>query len=108
MSVEQKDIIDGLLIEIGQKNETIATLQADNERKTRALEGLTEFASSVIQTECWAIEPLDGCDIQELAERLGLIAPHTATEADVDEESDFEVGDKIYKFTEALTQGKQN
>ena len=66
------------------------------------LELLKEFARSVIRQECWEIEPLDGADIQELAERLELIMPCIATEADVDEESDYEVGDIIYKFSETL------
>jgi hypothetical protein len=65
-------------------------------------EALKIFARKVIQAECWGL-PLDGFEIQDLAEELGLIAPHTATGADVDDESDFEVGDKIYKFTEALS-----
>jgi hypothetical protein len=63
---------------------------------------LKEFANQVIKEHCWGIE-MDGMEIQDLAEKLGLIAKHTATENDVDEESDFEVGDVIYKFTDYLT-----
>lgn len=62
---------------------------------------LSEFASKVIKAECWGIS-MDGFDIQELAEKLGLIEPHIATLEDVYEESDFEVGDPIYKFTDIL------
>ena len=64
------------------------------------IENLKEFARSVIRQECWAIEPLDGAEIQELAERLGLIVPHIATE--VDEDCDWEIGDTIYKFSKIL------
>lgn len=75
-------------------------LQAENEK-------LKEFARRVIKIECWSIYEQDGCDIQELAERLGLIAKHTATEADVNPDyDDFEVGDIIYKFTEILKGGE--
>ena len=64
---------------------------------------LKEFARCVISDVVWGYETMDGCDMQDFAERLGLIAEHTATKADVgDGEVDFEVGDKIYKFTAAL------
>ena len=72
----------------------------------KELEQLKEFARSVIRQECWAIEPLDGAEIQDLAERLGLIIPCVATEADVDEECEYEVGDRIYKFSNVL-KGKE-
>ena len=65
-------------------------------------EALKEFARQVIKVECWGCDPLDGFEIQELAEKLGLIQEHIATELDVDEESEFEVGDPIYKFTDIL------
>ena len=45
---------------------------------------------------------MDGLDIQCLAESLGLVEQHPATEDDVTDESDFEVGDPIYKFSEIL------
>ncbi len=67
-------------------------LQAENKR-------LREFAQQVIKEHCWGIE-MDGLEIQDLAEKLELIAKHTATEDDVGE--DYEVGDVIYKFTEIL------
>jgi hypothetical protein len=61
-----------------------------------------EFARTVIRAYCWGYDTMDGIEIQDLAESLGLIAKHTATKDDVDDESDFEVGDPIYKFTAAL------
>jgi hypothetical protein len=63
--------------------------------------GLVEFTKTVIRGYCWG-SSLDGMEIQDLAERHGFVAKHTATTNDVDEESDFEVGDVIYKFTQAL------
>jgi len=72
---------------------------AEAEQRERVLQ---EFARHVIKTECWAV---DGAEIQDLAERLGLIVPHVATAEDVDIDfDDFEVGDTIFKFSEALTQ----
>ena len=69
---------------------------------------LKEFACEVIRKECWGIKPMDGYEIQDFAERLGLIAEHIATEADVDEEDDYEIGDKIYKFTKVLESEVKN
>ncbi len=63
---------------------------------------MQEFVRTVIRQECWALDPLDGGDLQDLAEKLGFIEKHAATIDDIDDESDFEVGDIIYKFTAAL------
>ena len=63
---------------------------------------MQKFARRVIKQECWSYFDLDGGDIQDWAEKLGLIEKHTATKEDVGEESDFEVGDTIYKFSQAL------
>lgn len=61
---------------------------------------LKEFARHVIKTECWNV---DGAEIQDIAERLGLIIPHTATSEDVDDEfDDYEAGDTIFKFVDWL------
>lgn len=66
---------------------------------------LKEFARQVIKEQCWGYE-MDGLEIKDLAEKLELIAKHTATEDDVEDESDYEVGDTIYKFTEILKGNK--
>ena len=73
----------------------IAELEAESK-------SLKEFAREVIGGYCWGLggDELDGLEIQELAEKLKLITPCIALE--VDDESDFEIGDKIYKFSEAL------
>ena len=80
--------------------EQIAELQAEIKR-------LKEFARAVIREECWGYDSLDGGEVQDLAERLGLIEKHLATEADVSEFDDFEVGDFIFKFTDIL-KGQDN
>ena len=67
---------------------------------------LKEFARQIIKEVCWGYPELDACGIQDLAERLGLIVEHTATEDDVDEESDYEVGDKIYVYSDILKETK--
>ncbi len=72
------------------------------ERLQAELEALKKFARHVIRIECWSICDQDGGDIQELSEKLGLIELHIATKEDVDDESDFDVGDEIYKFSQAL------
>ena len=63
---------------------------------------LREFARHVIRQECWSISELDGGDIQGLAEKLELIVPCQATAEDVDDDCDYEVGDRIFKFSKAL------
>jgi len=71
-------------------------LQVENER-------LKQFVRYIIKAKCWALfDDIDGGTVQEKAEELGLIEPVIATESDVSEFSDFEVGDKIYNFTEIL------
>jgi hypothetical protein len=64
---------------------------------------LREFARTIIADYCWGYtrEP-DGGDVQELAEKLGLIVPHIATAEEAATNDDFETGDTIYKFAEWL------
>ncbi len=66
------------------------------------LERLKGFARPIIRLYCWDMLEPDGCDIQALAEKMGLIVPHIATKEDVDDERDYGVGDKIYKFSDRL------
>ncbi len=62
---------------------------------------LKEFARKTIMGYCWEMGDPDGGDIQELAEKCGLIEPHIATAEEVDDEwSDYEVGDTIFKLTD--------
>ena len=75
------------------------------DQQAEQIKKLKEFARSVIRTECWAYP--NGGEIQDLAERLGLIKPHVATEADVDDYTDYEVGETIYKFTEILKESEE-
>ena len=66
---------------------------------------LREFARHVIRQECWSLFDQDGHDLQELAEKLGLIVPGVATQEDVDDElynSYYELDDTMYKFSETL------
>ena len=62
---------------------------------------LKEFARKIIKEYCWGME-MDELDIQDLAEKFGLIVPYIVTEDDVDDESDFGVGDRNYKFSEEM------
>jgi len=82
-------------------------LKAKLEKLRTENERLKKFARQIIEQECWRGWRLDGGEIQELAEKLGLIVPHIVTKEDV-EFDDYEVGDTIYKFSETLTQGQGN
>ncbi len=71
-------------------------LLAENEK-------LKEFACEIIKDYCWNHGDPDGCEIQDLAENLGLIKSRIATEKDVDPEwDDYEVGDTIFVFSDIL------
>ena len=100
---EYKDALNAKFADMSRQfiEVTVPNLQAENTI-------LKEFACQIIRQECWAYEPLDPCDIQDFAERLGLIAKHIAAEDDVDESGDIEVGDKIYKFTPILSLKEDN
>lgn len=80
----------------------IEGLQAELDTANEANKRLRTFARHVIRQECWSVYDLDGGDIQELAEKLELIVPHTATIEDVDCECDYEVGDTVFMFSKAL------
>lgn len=83
---------------IQEYDDALNKIEAENKR-------LKEFACDVIEQECWSIFPLDGGDLQELAEKLGLIVSCIVTEEDLkdmDEDFDFDVGDPFYKFSDML------
>ena len=79
----------------------IKQLQAQLATAEKQEKKLAEFARQVIRGVCWGSD--DGCDVQGLAERLGLLVLHMATSEDVDGEvGDHGVGDTIYKFSDML------
>jgi hypothetical protein len=85
------------------KTEIIGLLKARETMLLAENNKLKEFARHVIRGYCWEFIEPDGCELQDMAVRLGLLKPHIATEEDVDVEfDDYEVGDKIYKFTSTL------
>jgi hypothetical protein len=106
----ETETIDRLFLELSQFTKATTAkelkLQAENEK-------LKEFVKSTIRQGCWLGGEIDGGDLQELAEKLGLIEPHIITDEDkkkVDGQywlSDYEVGDKIYVFTEILKENKK-
>ena len=95
-----------MTVQFGKKDRIISGSVPDKKVTYQELQSqlatLQEFARYIIRTECWGGGYIDGGDVQELAEKLGLILPHTATEEDVDEDYDYEVGDKTYKLSEML------
>ena len=70
-------------------------LEAENKQ-------LAKFAREIIEEYCWNLCDPDGGSIQDLAKKLNLIKPHIATTEDVDDFSDFDVGDNICKFAPIL------
>ncbi len=73
--------------------------------KLTEIERLQEFARHIIRQYCWDMFDPDGGNIQDEAEKLGLLVPCIATVEDVDEESNFEPGDTIYRFSDILKEG---
>lgn len=64
---------------------------------------LKEFAQNIIKDICWNYpNELDGGEIQDYAEKLGLIKSAKATQEDVDDGMDLKVGDNVFKFSEIL------
>jgi len=86
------------LLEANEESRSqIATLTA----QLAGCESVKEFARKVIISKLWG-NGAEAFDIQDIAEKLGLIVLTTATEEYVSEYTDFEVGDSIYKFSEIL------
>ena len=79
--------------------EDIESLQSQLAAEQKENKRLCEFARYAIR-QCWSA--IDGCDIQEMAEKLDLIVPKVVTEKDVDYEIDYEVGDTIFEFSDIL------
>ena len=73
------------------------TRQPDTE-----LAALKGFAHAVI-SDCWNFT-LDAGEIQDLAEQLGLIVPHTVTTDEAD--GDYGVGDTMYQFSDIFKENK--
>jgi hypothetical protein len=61
---------------------------------------MRQFCRSIIKEYCWDQGEPDGGDIQDQAERLGLIVPHIATLQDTVRMDDVEVGDQIFVFAD--------
>ncbi len=74
--------------------DSLTTAREENKR-------LREFARFVIRQECWSIFEQDGLEIQDLAEKLGLIVPHIVA-VDDDYDIDNAVGDTIFIFSDTL------
>ena len=73
------------------------------EQRVRELEGYRQFAELVVTKFLWdCMGDVDHFDLQEMAEKYKIIEPHKATVLDVDEESDFGVGDTIYRLSTAM------
>lgn len=69
----------------------------------KQLEVLKQFVRQCIKVECWGMpDELDGGYLQDTAEKLGIIVPTLATEADVDALRWYgiEFGDTIYKLAD--------
>jgi len=95
------DDTDNLVADMVKNEHAELIVESVNKMKEpdAELKPLREFARKVIGQECWGYNSMDGAEIEELAEKLGLIVPHIATEEDVNEESSFEIGDTIFVFS---------
>ena len=71
-------------------------------KQLEVAEKANRFTNWVIDTSINEGMDIDGFDIQEKAVEFGLLYETTATKEDVTDDSEFEVGDIIYKPTEAL------
>jgi hypothetical protein len=78
----------------------------DKEQEPSVEHRLKQFARYVIRQECWSIFSQDGFDLQKLADELGLIISHPATEDDVSGGRAEEIGDPVYEFSKKLKEQK--
>jgi hypothetical protein len=69
-------------------------------------EVLRDFCRKVIQEYCWGYSSneADGGDIQDMAEKLGLIVPAIATAEDAEHMDCVDAGDTIYRFADWLNE----
>ena len=80
---------------------TCKKLQAENAK-------LKAFIREFVSVECWGYIPeVDGGDVQEVAEKMGIIVPVKATQQqtdDLNEEHgiDLEEGDVIYNWSDLM------
>ena len=64
---------------ITKDRELIQTLEADHAALLRERDNLRNFIENIIKNECWnRVEYLDGGDVQDEAERMGILVqvPH--------------------------------
>jgi hypothetical protein len=67
---------------------------------------LKEFVREIIRQECWGGGGVDGGDIQDIAEKHGLIEKKIATDDDWNPDCDFDTGDSIFVFSDLLNGGE--
>ena len=65
----------------------------------KSCEALKGFARDVIQA-MWDDGDVDGCDIQELAVKYGMIEQTVATEADAEVHDHVTPGDPFFRFVD--------
>lgn len=61
---------------------------------------MRHFLRRIIKDYCWGHSDPDGGEIQDRAERLGIIVPRIATLVDSVSMDDVEVGDRIFVFAD--------
>ena len=67
-----------------------------------------ELLMDVIREVCWGYYEPDGGSLQDKAVKMGILRPDVVKEGDPeceDEESDFDVGTEIYRFTDQMLKG---
>ena len=63
------------------------------------IEKLVMFCREFIAVNCWGYPAeIDGGNVQEVAEKCGLVESYIAPE----DGADFEAGDRLYRFTDVL------
>lgn len=70
----------------------------------RQRDALAQFAERIIRKYCWDETDPDGGDIQDAAERFGIIRKVIAAAEHVGQSdcADFEIGDEIFEFTNTI------
>jgi len=83
----------------------ISKLKAENDK-------LKKFVREFIRVECWGYVPtVDGFDVQDVAEKMGIIVLAQATQEDADrlngmDDMDIEEGDVFYKWADWMERNR--
>lgn len=79
-------------------------LRAENDKLKQDSTTLKKFIREFVTVKCWGYQPeIDGVDVREVAERMGIIIETKATSENAEmSDADVEEGDPWYIFSDIM------